>query len=134
MIHLDTSVLIDALSGPRPSGPRLRRLIEEGERISLSSIVVFEWRRGPRTTEEIADQEDLFPASDSIPFGAAEALVAAEAYRKVKRPRGREIDIAIAACAIAHGALLWTLNPADFKDIPNLKLLPAERLSMKGNA
>jgi predicted nucleic acid-binding protein len=127
MIHLDTSALIDALTGPRLSGPRLRRLIEEGERISLSSIVVFEWRRGPRTTEEIADQEDLFPSSDNIPFGATEALVAAEAYRKVKRPRGREIDIAIAACAIAHGASLWTLHPADFKDIPNLKLLPAER-------
>ena len=44
-------------------------------------------------------------------------------YRKIKRPRGRELDIAIAACAIAHQAQLWTLNPNDFKDIPNLKLL-----------
>ena len=42
---------------------------------------------------------------------------------KIKRPRGREIDIAIAACAIAHDAQLWTVNPADFKDIPNLGLL-----------
>lgn len=66
----------------------------------------------------------VFPASDSIPFGAAEALVAAETYRKVSRPRGREVDIAIAACAISHGASLWTLNPDDFKDIPNLKTLP----------
>jgi predicted nucleic acid-binding protein len=129
MIHLDTSALIDALTGPRRSEPRLRRLIEQGERLSVSSIVVFEWRRGPRTTEEIADQEDLFPTSDSVSFGAAEALAAAEAYRKVKRPRGREIDIAIGACAIVNGASLWTLNPADFKDIPNLKLLPAEQVS-----
>ena len=122
MIHLDTSALIDALTGPKRSEPRLRQLIQEGERLLISSIAVFEWRRGPRTPEEIADQEALFPASGSIPFGSAEALAAADSYRKVKRARGREIDIAIAACAIVHSAQLWTLNPADFKDIPNLKL------------
>jgi predicted nucleic acid-binding protein len=41
----------------------------------------------------------------------------------MKRARGREVDIAIAACAVVHNARLWTLNPSDFKDIPNLKLL-----------
>jgi predicted nucleic acid-binding protein len=49
--------------------------------------------------------------------------VAAELYKKVKRDRDREIDITIAACAIAHSAELWTVNPDDFKDIPDLKLL-----------
>lgn len=116
--------MIDALSGPRRSAPRLRDLILDGHRIYCSSIVVFEWRRGPRTPEEVADQEALFPSLDSIPFGPAEALAAADLYKHVKRARGREIDIAIAACAIVHGAQLWTLNPADFKDLPNLKLLP----------
>jgi len=125
MIHLDSSVLVDALTGPKRSEPRLRQLIQEGERMHLSSLVVFEWRRGPRTPEEIADQEALFPALQSIPFGSAEALVAADLYRKVKRARGREIDIAIAACAIVQDAQLWTLNPADFRDVPNLKLLPS---------
>jgi predicted nucleic acid-binding protein len=124
MIHLDSSTLIDALTGPRRSAPRLRRLIEEGERMALSSIVVFEWRRGPRSAEEIEDQEALFSTSDSIGFGPAEAVIAADTYRTVKRPRGREIDIAIAACAIADDAELWTLNPRDFQDIPDLKLLP----------
>jgi predicted nucleic acid-binding protein len=125
MIHLDSSVLVDALTGPKRSEPRLRQLIQEGERMLLSSLVVFEWRRGPRTSEEIADQEALFPASRSIPFGSEEALAAADLYRKLKRARGREVDIAIAACAIAQDSLLWTLNPADFSGIPNLKLLPA---------
>lgn len=125
MIHLDTSVLIDALTGPKRSAPRLRELIQEGERLCLSAIAVFEWRRGSRSPEEIADQEALFPAVESIPFGSAEALVAADSYRKISRARGREIDIAIAACAIVHNAQLWTLNPADFKDIPNLKLVPS---------
>jgi predicted nucleic acid-binding protein len=125
MIHLDSSVLVDALTGPKRSAPRLRQLIHNSERMHFSSFVLFEWRRGPRTPEEIADQEALFPASHSVPFGSAEALVAADVYRKIKHPRGREIDIAIAACAITQDAQLWTLNPADFKDIPNLKLLPS---------
>lgn len=37
--------------------------------------------------------------------------------------RGREINIAIAACALAHGAALRTLDPADFTDIPGLALV-----------
>ena len=123
MTHLDTSVLINAFSGAKSLAPRLRQLLDSGERIFLSTLVLFEWRRGPRIPEQIDAQEALFPSSEAISFGSAEALLAADVYQKIKRPRGREIDIAIAACAIVHEAHLWTVNPADFKDIPNLKLL-----------
>jgi len=123
MIHLDTSVLIDAFSGEKRLAPHLRQLLSSGERIFLSTFVLFEWRRGARISEQIEAQEALFASSDAIPFGPAEALIAAEVYKKIKRPRGREIDIAIAACAIVHDAQLWTANPADFRDFPNLKLL-----------
>jgi predicted nucleic acid-binding protein len=37
------------------------------------------------------------------------------------------VVIAIAACAIEHDAALWALNPADFGDIPGLKLYSAPR-------
>ena len=123
MIHLDTSVLIDLFSGEKPLAPRLRELLDGGERISLSTLVLFEWRRGPRMPEQIAAQEALFPSSEAISFGSAEALMASDVYGKIKRPRGREIDIAIAACAIVHDAQLWTVNEADFRDIPNLGLV-----------
>ena len=123
MILIDTSALIDSVTGSRRSARRLRELVLEGNRIRLTTLVLFEWRRGPRLPDEIADQEALFPSEDAIPFGIAEALLAAELYRKLKRPRGREIDLAIAACAISHDAQLWTLNPEDFKDIPTLRLL-----------
>lgn len=125
MIHLDSSALIDALTGARRSARRLRQLIDGGERLALSALVLFEWRRGPRIPEEIADQEALFPSADAVSFGSAEAVLAAGLYRKLTRPRGREIDVAIAACALAHESQLWTLNPADFRDIPDLKLLHA---------
>ncbi len=57
-----------------------------------------------------------------MPFDAATAGRAAQLYRAVRTPRGRDVDLAIAACAIEHGASLWTLNVADFSDIPGLTL------------
>jgi predicted nucleic acid-binding protein len=73
--------------------------------------------------QEIEGQELLFSTEQIVPFGPAEALLAADLYRRIRRPRGREMDIAIAACAIVHKAQLWTLNPRDFKDIPRLALV-----------
>jgi predicted nucleic acid-binding protein len=123
MIHLDTSALTDALTGPRRSAPRLRELMASPEPIAICTIVLFEWLRGPRLKEELEAQERLLPKANAVPFGSIEAEHAAELYRKVARPRGREADLAIAACALAHGAQLWTLNRADFKDIPGLQLI-----------
>ena len=79
--------------------------------------------RGPRRLEELAAQEALFPRESAIPFGPAEAAGAAELYRRVRTPRGREADLAIAACALSHDAALWTLNVEDFEDIEGLRLL-----------
>src|SRR4051812_14097304 len=123
MIHLDTSALIAALSGPRSHAPMLRRFISDGERLGVSAIVLYEWWRGPRTDEELEAQEALLPARTACEFGAAEAALAATIYSRVRQPRPREIDLAVAACAILHNAALWTLNPRDFSDIPDLELV-----------
>lgn len=122
MIHLDTSVLIDGLTGPRRSALALRRSIERGERILFSTIVLYEWLRGRRRDEELAAQEALFPRVAAVAFGSEEARVAADLYRTVTRGRGREIDLAIAATAMAQNASLWTLNLQDFRDINGLAL------------
>ena len=122
MIHLDTSALVAALTGPRPAAPALRGWIRDGFRLGISALVLYEWRRGPRTKEELIDQETFFPAAHACAFTAREAEIAADIYCRLKRPRSREIDIAIAACAIANGAALWTLNPRDFGDIPGLEI------------
>ena len=123
MIHLDTSALIAALSGPRSHAPVLRRFVSDGERLGVSSIVLYEWWRGPRTDEELDAQEVLLPARTVYQFGVPEATLAASIYRRLKRPRHREIDVAIAACAIVQNAALWTLNPRDFSDISELELV-----------
>jgi predicted nucleic acid-binding protein len=122
MIHLDTSVLVDALARDRHSAARLRMAIESGERLGLSALVLYERLRGPRAPEEIRAQETFFPSGAAVPFGPAEAAMAAGLYREVPRRRARATDLAIAACAIVHGAALWTLNPSDFEDVPSLRL------------
>jgi predicted nucleic acid-binding protein len=123
VVILDTSVLIGSLTALKRSAPALYGLAQQGERMALPCLVLYEWLRGPRTRQEIADQEALFPASAALPFGPEEAALSAELYRTVRRARAREIDLAIAACAIRHEADLWTLNPRDFADIPGLRLI-----------
>jgi predicted nucleic acid-binding protein len=122
MTVLDTSVLVDSLTGSQASAVALRSAIERGERILLPALVLYEWRRGPRRPEELAAQEALFPSEAAIPFGAKEAVAAAKLYRTLRRPRGRELDFAIAACALVRDAAIWTLNNRDFTDIPHLRL------------
>jgi len=122
VIHLDTSVLVDALTGGGSSAPALRAAIEDGERLAVSTIVLYEWLRGPRRQAELAAQAELFPADEAIAFDHQMATRAADLYRRVRRPRGREIDLAIAACALAYDAALWTLNRQDFADLQGLSL------------
>lgn len=122
MIHLDTSILVDALTGTRRSAPALRAAIARGDRVVVSTLVLYEWRRGPRIRAELEAQETLWPSAEAVSFNTAASLLAAALYAKVARARSREIDLAIAACALAQDAALWTLNRGDFADIPGLSL------------
>lgn len=90
--------------------------------MAVSALVLYEWLRGPRLPQELRLQEVLFPSEAALPFEVADARISAELYRSAPRARGREVDLAIAACAIRREAELWTLNRADFADIPRLRL------------
>ena len=120
-VHLDTSVLVDALSD-RTRVRRLAAVAERGDRMQITSLVLFEWLRGPRSSEELALCEALFPPESIVPFRDIEARLAATLYRSLSRARMRQVDLAIAACAIERGAAVWTLNAGDFDDIPQLKI------------
>ena len=123
IVHVDTSALVDALTGPRRSLDTLIGFTDQGHRLALSTIVLYEWLRGPRTRAELSAQEEIFPSEQAVEFGPGEAAVAARLYKQAARARGREIDLAVAACAIANGASIWTLNPGDFGDVPDLRLV-----------
>jgi len=122
VIVLDTTVLVDSLTGEKRSAAALRRVFERSERVVLPALVCYEWLRGPRLRQELALAERLFPRESAIVFGPAEAALSAKLYRSVRHPRGREMDLAMAACAIVREAELWTLNRDDFRGIPGLRL------------
>lgn len=75
-----------------------------------------------RRAEELRAQEALFPAETVIGFTEREAAVAARLYAGLRRARGREIDLAIAATAVVQDAALWTLHRGDFDDLPQVRL------------
>jgi predicted nucleic acid-binding protein len=122
VIVLDTSVLVESLGSGGTMRTQFRDTIAAGHRMALPSLVLYEWLRGPRLPAELEVQEAVLPSSDALSFGPDEARVAADLYRRVRRARGREIDLAVAACAIAWQGSLWTLNSDDFVDIPGLRL------------
>jgi len=123
MIHLDTSALIAAITADRPAAGTLRDLVDDGHRLGISALVLYEWWRGPRMKQDLSYQELLFPRDAVFSFGAREAAVAADLFRRLSRPRHRAVDLAVAACALVQGAALWTLNPRDFRDITELELI-----------
>ena len=102
-------------------------MLADGERLSVSTLVLYEWLRGPRVDSELSDQEALFPSVEAVPFGPREADLAADLYRTVSRARRREFGLAVAACALTSEASLWTLNVKDFSDIPALALFQPSR-------
>jgi len=122
IIHLDTSVLLDVVTRSRPMLSAYESSSVAGHRFEVSAPVLFEFLRGPRVASDLEFLQLLHPDDRVLPFGPAQAAVAADVYRRLKRARGREMDIAIAACAIEHAAALWTLNRDDFSDIPDLRL------------
>ena len=120
IVHLDTSILIEALAPTDQD--LLDKAIIRHDKLVVSTLVLYEWFRRPRSREQRETFDMLFPADRIVVFGSDEALRAAQLYRDAKRARTREIDIAIAACALEHNAVLWTLNEGDFRDIPSLRL------------
>lgn len=122
LIHLDTSVLVDAFAGSRRSLAGVRAATADGDVLTFSTLVLYEWLRGPRVQTETATVFQFFELQELPIFGAPEARRAASLYVRVKGARRRQADLAIAACAIEHGAHFWTLNRADFADVPGLTL------------
>lgn len=124
LIHLDTSVLVDAFAGARKSMPAVLKATDAGDVVAFSTLVLYEWLRGPRKSSELEAVERFFAGQFLPSFGEREARTAATLYRSVSGSRRRPADLALAACAVENGASLWTLNPKDFRDIPGLTSYP----------
>ena len=114
MIHLDTNYLIGLLVRGSPEAAKVDQWLASGESLAASAMAWSEFLNGPVTAAETVQVEAVLQ-SRIIPFGKAEAALAADLFNKTGRRRGSRFDCLIAATAILHQAGLATVNQSDFK-------------------
>ena len=124
MIHLDTNYLIGLLVRGSPEAAKVDQWLASGEALAASAIAWTEFINGPVTASEVS-QVEIVLQSQIVPFGKAEAMLAADLFNKSGRRRGSRFDCLIAATAILHQAGFATVNQSDFKGFTThgLKLL-----------
>jgi predicted nucleic acid-binding protein len=128
---LDTNILI------------LRRWIDPAElpdEMAISAITLAELSAGPHEVRSNDEQDayderterarrlEVLQRAESefepVPFDAEAARIFGSVTAAViaagRKPRGRVVDLMIAATAIAEGLPLYTTNPADFAGLDNL--------------
>lgn len=116
---LDTSVVIDEGLSPMPGV------------LAISAVTLAELHFGvlvAKTTEVRAERLrrlsilqqrfDALPVDDAV--AASYGRLSAAVVDAGRRPRGRVMDLLIAATAHAHGARLYTRNPVDFAGLEQL--------------
>jgi predicted nucleic acid-binding protein len=113
MIHLDTNYLIGLLVQGSRQATEVDGWLESGESLSASAIAWSEFLNGPVTPVEISRAEAVIE-SRIVPFGRAEATLAAELFNDTGRRRGSRFDCLIAATAIHARAEVATANGTDF--------------------
>jgi tRNA(fMet)-specific endonuclease VapC len=123
VIIADSDVLIDFLRGTQGGA---KRFAEEMGKATLTTtaITAFEVRAGAHSAKQKRAIETLLAAMDILPFGAAEAALAAELRQELDRagtPIGMA-DYMIAATCLTHRGTLLTRNLKHFARIERLKL------------
>ena len=114
MIHLDTNYLIGLLVKGSAAALEVDGWLAAGESLAASAIAWTEFLNGPVTPLEVSRAEVVLQ-SRIIPFGQAEAALAAELFNNTGRRRGSRFDCLIAATAIRAQAQVATINQTDFK-------------------
>jgi predicted nucleic acid-binding protein len=122
IFHVDTDVLVHAISHRGPEQRRILKLADSDVLLEASSIVWYEFSRGPRTPEQLAVARHVFGEDGIIPFSEQLAEAAGEQFRLLGSPRKRASDIAIGVVARSRGAVLLTRNARDFAGIDGLRL------------
>lgn len=129
MICLDTNVVIAILNDRPPTvRARLREALDDGERVAISAVVVFELRygadRSARPERNHARIDDLLAGPlEVLPFTGEDAG-GAGAVRAHLAGQGMQIgpyDVLIAGQAKARDLPIVTANTREFERVPGLK-------------
>ena len=113
MIQLDTSFLIRSLVAGTAEDRRLREWIRDRTALGISALAWTEFLCGPTSPGVLSAATRLL--GEPLPFGAAEATLAARLFNDTGRRRGSMVDCMIAAIAIQPGDSIATVNRADFR-------------------
>ncbi len=114
---LDTNILIDVLDG---NGAIRKSLEQLKEKATTTVINKYELLKAPADSRA----RDLLGTMDLYSFDEPAPARSAQIFKELKK-KGHminELDILIAAIAIAHDELLVTRDK-DFKEVDGLKLL-----------
>ena len=129
MILVDSSIWVDFFSSsPGKAGRELRRMIQESEPFALTGVVVTEVLQG--LTRDAAPIERFLAQWDMLEPKAFETYRTAAAIYRKARGKGislTTIDTLIAATALEHGAVVFTLDK-DFSRIAGITGLALHRL------
>ncbi len=98
MIHLDTSFLIHGLVPGSPEDRALRKWLEGGESLGMSTVAWTEFLCGPLAEgqREIASRV----VSQRVAFLEEDSVTSARLFNETGRRRGSLIDCMIAASAL----------------------------------
>jgi tRNA(fMet)-specific endonuclease VapC len=125
MRHLDTNVVIAYLTGNLIVAGQLKDHLPE---VAISSLVLAELRFGARASTRSGENLERLNQFLQIVEVADFDDASADAYSRIRlslrqmgRPTG-EMDMLIAAVALAHDAILVTHNTRHFENIEGLVL------------
>ena len=121
---VDACLLIEYFRAKDKSATRLARLIREGRRMGLSTVVLFEVLAGADAAQREFWKE-FFRGAVRLPFDERTAEIAADIFRTLQQKNIRldSADVFIAATAIVNGLPVATLNRKHFEQIDGLELI-----------
>jgi predicted nucleic acid-binding protein len=115
---LDTSVLI---GGDSPEDVEAAISVASITELHFGLLVTDDAEERARRADRLAAVEAAFdPIPISVEIGRGWGRLAAAVARRGGKPRRRQIDLAIAATAVAEGVPLLTHNVGDFEIIKDL--------------
>jgi len=127
---LDTDTAVAVLRGRPPAvRERLRRAIEDGAALGISSIVLYELWHGVARSDRVRENEErlqvfLAGSLEVVAFDDTDAAFAGRVRASLERARTPigPYDVLIGGQALRHGVTLVTTNTREFNRVHGLRV------------